>query len=228
MYVDGEPERTCPRFFGSAIDRVEVVEIEVSWEGHMRLSIRVPENRVHWGMRLASDAATRGIGSVGRALPRFVRESPWALSALGRLAGPILGVGQLSLAGTSPNGQEFRAGPRNLFRVEAAAAVVEGRDLGALGPLAEQARLGDLWLPNGGVFATGEAAFETFNSARHSRAVTRWSRNYRPGTSPGAAVDGEESVGNDPDASWEADRGKVEGSYALGERIAGGPQDSSP
>jgi len=92
------------------------------------------------------------------------------------MAAFLLGVGKISLAGRAPNGQQYRVAPRVMSRIDAAAAVVEGEDLGPLGSLAEQVRLGDFWIPNQGLFAFGEVAFESFNPTKHSRATTRWTR----------------------------------------------------
>ncbi|WP_406273992.1 hypothetical protein OH799_00295 [Nocardia sp. NBC_00881] len=38
------------------------------------------------------------------------------------------------------------------------------------GPLAEQARLGDFWLPRRGMFVVGEAYFEQYDATRHQAA----------------------------------------------------------
>ena len=126
----------------------------------MHLSVRVPERGLQWGMRMSSDVLTRTLSWMVSAVP----EKAWIWSNLllpaGRLAGRILGVGELSLTGRAPNGQRFVVVPRVLFRIEAAAAVVEGQDLGSVGPLRQQARLGDFWIPNRGIFATGSAGCE--------------------------------------------------------------------
>ena len=62
------------------------------------------------------------------------------------------------------------------IRWAATAAVVDGVDLGPMGALERQARLGDFWIPNRGIFAFGDARFEVLDPARHSRAMTRWTR----------------------------------------------------
>jgi hypothetical protein len=176
MMVSEDPWLTCPRFFGSAVDRVVHTEIDLSWDEPMRLSLRVPEERVQWGIRLSSDFFTRSMSWAGRVMPGRVRRSRWVLGPLGRLGGRILGLGHLSLAGVSPNGQRYVAFPRLLWRIEASAAVVNGQELGPIGPLPRQARLGQFPIPNGGVFAFGEAAFERLDRSRHSVSVTRWTR----------------------------------------------------
>jgi hypothetical protein len=176
MYVDQEPEGACPRFFGNAVDRVVVAEIGLKWEGSARLSLRVPEHHVQWGMRLSWDRVTRALSRLSGLLPRAVWRHRWAPVTLGRLVAPLLRVGNLPLAGRTPNGQHYRVAPRVLFRIDASAAVLAGHDLGPQGPLTQQARVGDFWIPNRGLFAFGEAAFESFNPTRHSRATTRWTR----------------------------------------------------
>ncbi|MGY2007965.1 hypothetical protein ACW9HJ_13385 [Nocardia gipuzkoensis] len=42
-----------------------------------------------------------------------------------------------------------------------------GSDIGPPGPLAEQTRLGDFWLPQRGMFAVGETYFEQYDPTRH-------------------------------------------------------------
>jgi hypothetical protein len=126
----------------------------------MRLSVRVPERGIQWGMRMSSDVLTRTLSWVVSALPEKFWIWSNLLSPAGRLAGRSLEAGTLSLTGRAPNGQRFVVVPRGVFRIEAAAAVVGDQDLGSVGPLDQQARLGDFWIPNRGIFATGSAGFE--------------------------------------------------------------------
>ena len=160
MYVDGDPELSCPRYFGRAMDRVVVGGIEVSWEGPMHLSIRVPEGRIQCGMRMSSDFMTQALRRVLWTVPERIWKWGGVLPAAGHIAGRTLGIGRVALSGRTPNGQRFMMVPRAVFRIEAAAAVLEDRDLGPVGPQEVQARLGDFWIPNGGIFATGAAGFE--------------------------------------------------------------------
>ena len=173
FFTNVDPNRSCPRFFGGALDEVVVGEIELSWKGPYELSLRIPEARFQWGVRLSSDLWTRSISALGRLVPGALRRSERALSMVGRMGGPLLGLGNLALTGSSPNHQRYRAVPRLLWRVEATAAILDGEDLGEMAPLLEQARLGDFWIPNAGIFAMGEARFESFDPGRHSSAMTR-------------------------------------------------------
>jgi hypothetical protein len=160
MVVDADPELSCPRYFGAAMDRILVRDIDLCWDGPRRLSIQVPELRLQWGLRFSSDGFTRVMSWVGSILPESVWNTAGLRGALGKMGGKALGVGQIALSGEVPNGQRFFSTPRVVFRVEATAAMVEGEDLGPMGPLPDQVRLGDFWLPNGGLFAIGEAGFE--------------------------------------------------------------------
>jgi hypothetical protein len=58
--------------------------------------------------------------------------------------------------------------PRKVWAVTASRAVLRGVDLGLIGPLAQQARLGDFWCPQRGVAVVGGGHFETFDAERHS------------------------------------------------------------
>jgi hypothetical protein len=160
LYGDVEPEQACPRYFGDALQWVEEEDVELSWEGDLEVSVRVPKVRLQWGVRLGRDAFTVGLSAGGRLLPGSLWERERVLRALERMGGRMLGVGNLTLAGTAPNGQRYWMAPRLLWRVVASVAVLDGEDLGSLGPLAEQARLGDLWIPNRGILAFGEVGFE--------------------------------------------------------------------
>jgi hypothetical protein len=134
-------------------------EIELSWEGPFELSLGVPEAGIQWGLRLSPDAWTRGMSAVGRLLPAGIWKSPRALWMMGSLGGWALGLGRVGLRGRTPEGHLFKMAPRRLWRVEATAAIVGCEDLGSMGPLRKQPSLGDLWIPNDGIFAAGEHRF---------------------------------------------------------------------
>lgn len=69
------------------------------------------------------------------------------------MAGVALGAGRLNLTGETPNGHRFVSHPRHLWLIAASRAVVSGEDLGLLGPLDVQASLGDVQIPQRGIFA---------------------------------------------------------------------------
>lgn len=159
FYTDVDPALSCPRYYGEALARVVVAEIELGWEGPYDLFLRAPDLAFQWGIRLSGDSHTRMLSAFGRLAPRWVWRSRRLLSWLGPLGGRVLGIGRLGLTGTVPCGQTFMAAPRLLWRVGASAAILDGEDLGPIHPLPQQAKLENLWIPNGGVFALGEARF---------------------------------------------------------------------
>lgn len=173
FYVDAEPGRSCPRYYGSAIDRVVVADVELAWTGPDALSIRVPERRLHWGMRVRASALSRSLDTLGRLLPARAWESRAVLSVLGDVASRTLGAGRLRLVGTLPNGQSYRLRPTAVWGVEGTAAVVEGCELGPAGPLDPPATLGGFPIPDRGLFVMAHGVYETFDPARHS---ARWAR----------------------------------------------------
>jgi hypothetical protein len=181
FFVDVDPESSSPRFFGEALDRVLVADINLSWEGPREVSVEIPEVGLQWAVRLSADLLTRGMTTVGRLLPGPLWRNQRLVSMFGKAGGRFLGLGKTALTGSAPNGQRFLAAPRLFWRIGASVAVVDGEELGPVAPLLQQARLGDFWLPNRGVFVFGEARFERLDPSRHSR-------NVLPGTRDEAMI----------------------------------------
>jgi hypothetical protein len=71
-----------------------------------------------------------------------------------------LNAGPLNFAGHTPNGHQFVANPRRVWLIESSDAIVNGGSVGAIGPLTPQASLGDLLLPQRGLFTLGRSHFE--------------------------------------------------------------------
>ncbi len=129
----------CTRYFGSDVERAEVVPIEVDWKGPRRLHVRTADGSVDWTVDLGSTAVTRLISLVGSAIPLAAWRSRPVLLAMGAVAGRALGVGKVKLAGLTSNGQHFDANPMRIWQVVASHAVVNGTDLGPMGALTAQA-----------------------------------------------------------------------------------------
>ena len=75
------------------------------------------------------------------------------LRLMGVAARVVLGAGRVNLTGRTPNNQRFIANPRMLWSIAATRAIVDGIDIGAAGPIAGQASLGDFVIPQRGLFA---------------------------------------------------------------------------
>lgn len=166
FYGDTPPEVSCPRYFGSAVSETHLADIGIEWHGPNELTVTVA-GVLQWDLTLRGTSATRALTSTGRMMPAKLWRSAVVLRGLGRIAGLTLQGGRIRLTGHAPNGQWFLNNPRLIWVVASSHATVNGIDLGRPGPLAEQARLGDFWLPQRGIFAVGEAYCEQFDAARH-------------------------------------------------------------
>lgn len=166
VYSDVPPEVSCPRYLGHAVNRTEQTDVRAEWTGEADLHVTVG-TELEWDLRMTTSPSTNAMNAAGSLMPDALWHSPTVLAAMGRVAGPMLGAGRVRLGGHVPNGQWFLANPRQLWAAHTEHAVVHGVDLGPEGPLAEQARFGDFWLPQRALFATVQAWFEPFDAQRH-------------------------------------------------------------
>lgn len=187
IYTDVAARISCPRYFGAAAARIVETRIELTWTAEDRIAIAAPAERLEWAVRVEPTPATWLLGAASRLVPRRLRSTARALAMAGPAVGRVLHAGPLALHGAAPNGQWFRLIPDRVWAVTASAAVVEGRDVGPIGPHARTARLGDFVLPARGIFAMGETVFETLDPDRHSR-VHRASFRPLPRARPGLEV----------------------------------------
>jgi hypothetical protein len=166
MYVDAPSSESCPRYFDAAITRSVDADLRFTWPGPSTLTVEVV-GVLSWTMELHTTAATAMMSGTARLMPGAAWESPAILGMMGRMAGPVLGAGRMMIAGQAPNRQWFRAAPRRIWAVASSSAVIDGIDVGAPGRLPEQAHLGDVPLPQRGLFMVAQATFEGFDATRH-------------------------------------------------------------
>jgi hypothetical protein len=146
----------CSRYFGADVETARVGPIAIDWEGARRLRVRtLDDDAVDWTIEVGSTPITRAMSLIGSALPASAWRWPPMLSAIGWVAGHMLGAGKVQLTGMTSNGQHFDANPLKIWYVTQSHAVVEGHDLGPTGPLAEQAHMADFYFPQRGIFAKG-------------------------------------------------------------------------
>ena len=172
FYQSVSPRKGCARYFGKALAEIRTLPIEVRWEGPGTMRIVAP-GRIDWHFDLGSTLATRAMNAVGSLMPDALWKSPTVLSAMGPIAGLVLGAGKLRLTGRAPNYQRFIANPALIWTIPSSKASVNGRTLGAVAPLPEQRNLGDFWIPRSGLFAIGRAFFDAFDPEIHSSATNR-------------------------------------------------------
>lgn len=155
FYETAPSEIACTRYFGADVDEVQVGPIAVEWEDERRLHVSTVDAAVDWTIELGSTSLTRLMSVVGSALPLAAWRSRPVLAAMGQMAGWSLRVGTVKLTGMTSNGQRFDANPLRVWFVTGSRAVVDGQELGPIGPLAEQAHVSDFYIPQRGIFAIG-------------------------------------------------------------------------
>ena len=157
IYTTGEPELTCPRYFGSVSVAVRVPGIDILWLDDHTLDVSLGDE-LDWRIDLGSTAATRMMTAMGGAMPDAAWNSSPVLAAMEPMASGVLHVGKVRLRGRTPNGPKFKAAPRKVWRATGRAAL-RGEDFGEPAALTAQTRLGDFWLPQRGLFFVGGARF---------------------------------------------------------------------
>lgn len=174
MYQNVPPDRACTRYFGSAVSEAIVQDINIEWPGPYDFRISIEGDcSLRWSLSLTSIPTTRFMNAIGGATPGALWRQPLFLKLMGGVASVALGAGHLALAGEAPNGQRFAANPRLIWTVSDSTASLDDQDFGGLGPLPVQARLGDFWIPQRGLFIIGSAFMENFDPARHQSATCR-------------------------------------------------------
>ncbi len=168
FYQDAPPEQSCPRYFGPLLRRSVQCPIEIRWDAPDRFAVLVDGGRaVEWEVALGATAAVRAMNAMASLLPGSLWHSARVLRLMGRMASRMLGAGRISLAGRTPSGQRFIANPLVAWTIPSSTARVAGMDVGELGPLPRQERLGDFWIPQRGLFVIGRAFFEPLDATRH-------------------------------------------------------------
>jgi hypothetical protein len=169
FYSDVPPRLACPRYFGSAVDEALVREIGISWTSPRDFTISIEEDPgLHWRLSLTETAARGLINAVAGVLPDALWRKEAVLKPMGKAASLMLRTGSLGLTGQAPNRQTFIANPMLVWAIRPSTARMGDRDLGRVGPLPEQTRLGDFWIPQRGIFAIGRAFFEPLDPTRHA------------------------------------------------------------
>lgn len=166
IYTNVEPEHSCPRYFGKALEATSVHSIVLHWHDDMNFTVRIKDETVDldWGLHLGATVMTRVMSAASHSLPEALWRSPLVLGMMGAIAGPSLHAGRVGLRGRVPNNHQFRANPKHMWFVKRSSALLNSEDLGTISPLPVQTRLGDFWIPQRGIFMIGGAAFDPAGS----------------------------------------------------------------
>ncbi|MGH3474387.1 MAG: hypothetical protein ACRDOT_05665 [Aeromicrobium sp.] len=159
FWQDQPDDQSCPRYFATAENETRRVDIELSWPAESTLRIDVPDIGLTWTSHLTTTPVTRALNAVGRVLPGPVWRFRPLLAAMGPVAGRALGAGKVGMVGVTPNDQTFIANPLQMWVIDESSARLGEKDFGPVGPLGDQARLGDFWIPQRGVFSIGRVSF---------------------------------------------------------------------
>jgi hypothetical protein len=159
FHVNIAPSRSCLQFLAPAACDVRVGDISLVWKSRLELSLDIRDARLHVGLRLATDVVMQALGAAAVLVPAPVWRSAGALRAIGRGAGAVLGAGGLRLAGRSPSGHVYRRRLAGIWGVAAAAAVLDGRDLGPMLDATQPVAVGGFLLPGRPLFAVSSSVF---------------------------------------------------------------------
>lgn len=167
FYATTPGPQSCSRYFSSVtpVDPV-VCDIDATWVTPWSLLISI-DGLVDWRVDVRTTAATRLMSMIGGKVPTAAWKSRRVLAVMSRFVGPLLRVGKIRLTGNLPNGQEFRIAPKRVWAVAASTAVVQGEDIGPVGPHPVQGNLADFQLPQRGICVVAQGRFEPFDIARH-------------------------------------------------------------
>ena len=154
-------DQSCPRYFGAAISGITTEPIRIDWTGPREFRVRVDApGEIVWDVRLTPVLATRMMNAAASAMPSSWWENRSVLSTMEIAARSILGTGEMSLTGYTPNGQVFTAIPRLIWPIAESRATIREVDVGAPAPLPKQAMLGDFRIPQRGIFAIFTSVLE--------------------------------------------------------------------
>jgi hypothetical protein len=159
FWQDQPDDQACSRYFGSALAGTHRAHIELDWTGEFTLRVVIAEAGFTWNMTMRAPAATRALNAIGTLLPDRAWRAPPVLAVMGPAAGMALRAGRVAMAGKAPNGHAFVANPQRIWLIVTSSARLGDQQFGPPGPLGQQARLGDFWIPQRGVFAIGHAFF---------------------------------------------------------------------
>jgi len=152
FYSTVAPDCSCARYFGGQVDRNVLTPIELAWAAPCALRVSIAE-RLTWQLQMGS--------------------SP------GLAVDAAFGTGHVNLRGRTPNGHRFVMSPRQLWIVEASMAHMSGHSIGPPGPLEEPATLGDMRIPQRGLFAV--LTLRLVRPGRGQATPTRYGKPCSPG-----------------------------------------------
>jgi len=172
IYADSPRlEIACPRYYGAAAQRNSLARISVKWTGDMNLSVEMDPPSLQWTISISTTPLFTVMNAISQAIPERLWRTPLMLRLFERIGGTLFDLGDVTLSGKAPNGQFGILMPRQMFPIAAAAARLDGLDLGKPTRSRENPSIGALRLPARPIFAVGRAYFEIQDTDEYRRTV---------------------------------------------------------
>ncbi len=105
FWQDQAADQGCARYFSEAVSTVTETETD-------ELRVRVPASDLDRRSTMVATPRSKVFNALGSVLPDRAWRSSRLISAMGPIAGRMLGVGGIRMAGHVPNGQSFVANPQ--------------------------------------------------------------------------------------------------------------------
>jgi hypothetical protein len=148
----------CPRYYGSACQRVGHATIGLEWTRPRELHVTMDEPALSWSLTAHATPTLATLNAMSARMPLASWRPEVLLRARTAMA-RRLGMGDLELAGTMPSGHHGLLMPQRMYFVDDAHATLDGQDLGSPAHLQDNPSIGDVPLPARGVLAIGQAVW---------------------------------------------------------------------
>lgn len=170
IYVDGPRHDTaCPRYYGNATDHVQSANITLSWVRPMELQVQMDDPELLLTVRMDAPLPATILNAIGARFPFSLWRVPGVASLFAQVADTVFSIGDVTLIGTTPNGQRAVLIPRQMYPIESAVATLDGDDLGE--PITSKTNpiMGNIAFPARPMLAIGEAYFEILDQSEYDR-----------------------------------------------------------
>jgi hypothetical protein len=172
IFVDApRHDIACPRYYGTAASLIQSACIGVTWTGPRDLRVEMDAPKFIWDLSMTSTPILRLMNAANPRFPERVRRAPGVLRATEWMADRVLGLGPVTLAGTTPNGYHSMLLPERMFFLASSRAQLDGVDLGQPACGGACPTIGAMNLPARPIFAIGRAYFEMRDPVEYERTV---------------------------------------------------------
>lgn len=161
----------CPRYYSSAAEICEYADISLEWTGSTTLRIEMDSPALQWEVTVAEPRVFKVANAITSRIPERVGRVPVTLRALEQLGRRFFDLGDVTLHGEAPNGQQMRAVPERILPIVASSARLDGADLGRPARMRVSPAIGSIHLPRAPTFALGRGYFKTLDPEEYRRTV---------------------------------------------------------